>query len=761
MSEAAEVSEPRAEDPEESKPLNCKYCTQLCDPYENPNLICISCNEPVHVRCLRRGGVPGGLIGDVFFDLTCVECHPLHEETLIRQKISWLGIVILTLYNLRAKSAGISNRGYFHWNLNVNAFVEKHWDILFPKNVKQKKNWKGTISGALSHSSKKGQIFFQSGFDELAESGYWKLINNDPPEVLIARNDQAIVDRKRRAKIQSSIQTLQQHQNHHQHQYQNYLQNQNLHQQPEFPTTSLNSSPVIEESSSCDDSYGDSSRTQTPSMFSREYVQPTEILSNFLFADDDLPDKIDPLATNDDDNLLNDIDVDLNQSEESSSIDIKDFDLKDLKVLQDFDLKDNDLGIDLNLANQLDDLDQHIDDHQDLGDQDDNPDDLDIDLKNFSDDADLLQFFKTFNPDWMHDMLSSNDNNDNYEDTDGNDDDSNDSNGSTGSTEPEPPQSLFSSAKKRDYPWKKKRDCVESSVTKEDKGKRVRMNKNEEEYLLSTINSSWVDKMTPRIRRLYRKLVVRRIKRLGNVKLVDWDEAGRGKMEEKVSRNGRERVIDRFRRDLGTARMEQRLMGYCENGEICSPYTQRGLKPFIRRDDSCRPLWLEVMQELEAKVNGKQPDWRPRPRATVDYSYVRPQHIPGINSLACQFFWPGIDLTECLQYPDFTCVVLYKKLIIGFGILVPDIGFDEAYISFFLIRPEWRNSGIGTFMLYHLIQTSMGKDVTLHVSATNPALILYQKFGFKIEQFVQDFYDKYMTTGAKESRHALFLRLSR
>ena len=118
-------------------------------------------------------------------------------------------------------------------------------------------------------------------------------------------------------------------------------------------------------------------------------------------------------------------------------------------------------------------------------------------------------------------------------------------------------------------------------------------------------------------------------------------------------------------------------------------------------------------------------------------------------------------MTECLQYPDFTCVVLYKKVVIGFATMVPDVGYNEAYISFLLVRPEWRGAGIGKFMLYHLIQTCMGKDITLHVSATNPAIILYNKFGFKQEEFVQDFYDKYIPPSSKESKHALFLRLSR
>ncbi|XP_074115874.1 ada2a-containing complex component 2 [Cotesia typhae] len=790
----SEESEDSSSDLQELKPTFCKYCSQTCDPYDNPSLKCLNCEASIHVRCLRRGGIPGGLIGDVFFDLTCQECHPLGEETLVRQKMSWLGIVILTLYNLRAKSAGISKRGYFHWNYNVNAFVEKNWDILFPKNVKQKKNWKGTISGALSHSSKKGQIFFLSGSDELEESGYWKLTSHDPPEVLIARNEQAINERKRLAKSHQ-VQLPQQHN--------------------QLDQSSINSSPVEESSS---DSYGDSSRTVTPSMFSREYVQPSEILSDFLFADDEVPgrgtgagtenqesdfkDKFVVKSEQDLNHLLIGKNQDLDDQDDANKFGMKkkqDFNqliqknqdldnefivpdqgLQDYNKLvknQDFQdysqmVKNQDYkfigqNLDLNLKNKKQDLSRlkiennkdyktvsvknepeliideenfDINMEQDLGME--NEDDINIDLKSFGED-DLIKFVNTFNLNWMHDMLMEED-----DDNDDNEDDGDDINSNSDSNyEQEPAQSLFTSSVKREFPWKKSNLKIET---------KIKMNKNEEEYLLSTVNKSWLDKMSPRIRRLYRKMAVRRIKRLGNMRLIDWDSDREEKVDKKEGR-----VIDRFRTDFLTARSEQRLMGFCEHGEICSPYTQRKLKPFIRRDDSYQPLWLKVMAEMDAKVNGKKENWGPRARSTVDFSYVRPQHIPGINSLACQFFWPGIDLTECLQYPDFTCVVLYKKLIIGFGILVPDIGFEESYISFFLIRPEWRKAGIGTFMLYHLIQTSMGKDVTLHVSATNPALILYQKFGFKIEQFVQDFYDKYMTTGAKESRHALFLRLSR
>lgn len=67
---------------------------------------------------------------------------------------------------------------------------------------------------------------------------------------------------------------------------------------------------------------------------------------------------------------------------------------------------------------------------------------------------------------------------------------------------------------------------------------------------------------------------------------------------------------------------------------------------------------------------------------------------------------------------------------------------------------------LNTFFSFYF-QTCMGKDVTLHVSATNSAMLMYQKFGFKPEEFILDFYDKYYPEDSKECKHAFFLRLRR
>ena len=199
---------------------------------------------------------------------------------------------------------------------------------------------------------------------------------------------------------------------------------------------------------------------------------------------------------------------------------------------------------------------------------------------------------------------------------------------------------------------------------------------------------------------------------------------------------------------------------------IRSPYTSRSLKPFIRRDYDTVPMKMKLLLEIKSNWEKSQPSTSKeqtfsQSRAPIDYCYVRPQHIPSVNALCQQFFWPGIDVSECLQYPDFSCIVLYRKLVIGFAFMVPDVKYNEAYISFIFTHPEWRGAGIAQFMLYHLIQTCMGKDVTLHVAATNTAMLLYQKFGFKPEEFILDFYDKYFPPESRDSRHAYFLRLRR
>ncbi|XP_076762459.1 ada2a-containing complex component 2 isoform X2 [Xylocopa sonorina] len=620
----------------------CKNCNILCDPYNKPALRCNECSEKIHIECLKRGSVPESFVGDVFFELTCSHCSPFDEEIVARNRMPWLNVIVLTLYNLREKSSGISKRGYFHWKSDISTFVDRNWDYLFKKTV---------------------GIFFKSGTIELGESGWWRLIDNDPPEVLIAKNEKMILDRK---KIGNQTKS----------------------------TSKLHNSPTPSESSISvgeDNSYANGSiKNQECSVYSQAYVQPDRTLFDLLLEEDEL------------NNM--EIEDDMISNEQSDTPSLSD-------LIRDCQYQTNNF----HFSQLLDDF-----------------------TSEWTSTTDGL----SENPHSIKTEQMKDEEEEQYE---------GDSTDSLSSVQEQPPVSLFKTTERRPWPWQRTH-VIEEKIP--------RMTYQEETYLLQQVNKTALNSAPPEIRRFYRKLAVRKLKREYGLPLLDIDNFGckAAVLDKPLKDSGR--VLDRFFGDvLGS--FEQRLQGYNEPTSVHSPYTNRLLKPFIRRDTSCRPLWLKVMEELRVKVNKSNPRWKLPPTAPIDYCYVRPQHIPAINSLCNQFFWPGIDLTECLQYPDFSCVVLYKKLVIGFAVLVPDVGYNEAYISFFLTRPEWRRSGIGTFMLYHLIQTCMGKDVTLHVSATNPALILYQKFGFKVEEFVQDFYDKYMPPNSRECRHALFLRLSR
>lgn len=119
-------------------------------------------------------------------------------------------------------------------------------------------------------------------------------------------------------------------------------------------------------------------------------------------------------------------------------------------------------------------------------------------------------------------------------------------------------------------------------------------------------------------------------------------------------------------------------------------------------------------------------------------------------------------MAESLEYPDFSIVALFRKLVIGCALMTP-----EGYLSYIFVHPDWSGSSVGTTLLSLIIENApSNRDVTLHVSATSPAVILYNKFGFKSEEFIVDFYKKYSVPDSyfaqiSKSYNALYMRLRR
>lgn len=351
----------------------------------------------------------------------------------------------------------------------------------------------------------------------------------------------------------------------------------------------------------------------------------------------------------------------------------------------------------------------------------------------------------------------------------------------------------------------------DKGVTKDSAPKFVCMTVRQETILLQHLDKFPVGLANnSKARRLAQKLRIRAMKRSKGKPLFDLDKTViknmeerlrnfKGQTSEKVDDN--EEMIMQEVSDKDTAHNSQscvldRLLSKQNNSMLCSalpssnsrfvdyiqgqsysmksivsPFTSRVLKPFIWRDHHCSPVKVKLLEELIQYHNQRLQE-KPEKyesmsidssylRQPIQYCYLQEHHVPVVNSLIQEHFWPGVDVNECTQYPDFTVVALYGHLVIGCGFLTPDVKPCEAYISFLLVHPDFQKAGIATFMLYHLIQTCMGKDVTLHCSVDNPAVLLYQKFGFKVEEFCLDFYDKYYPVKHYLSKHAFFMRLKR
>lgn len=69
-----------------------------------------------------------------------------------------------------------------------------------------------------------------------------------------------------------------------------------------------------------------------------------------------------------------------------------------------------------------------------------------------------------------------------------------------------------------------------------------------------------------------------------------------------------------------------------------------------RRDYETKPPKLRLLAEIRANPHRNDLNWKAEPEAPIDYCYVRPNHIPTINSMCHEFFWPG-KIPPVLGFP--------------------------------------------------------------------------------------------------------------
>ncbi|KAG1817125.1 uncharacterized protein BJ212DRAFT_1270836 [Suillus subaureus] len=189
------------------------------------------------------------------------------------------------------------------------------------------------------------------------------------------------------------------------------------------------------------------------------------------------------------------------------------------------------------------------------------------------------------------------------------------------------------------------------------------------------------------------------------------------------------------------------------------PSTDLGL---VAVDWETRSPWIELMTDVREHYSYAHPASSQSPEVPVPIRYVSLQssHLQQVHELLARVFWDGIDVSDLLQSSPERCsvIAMYGKIVIGVALLSSP---QEAYITYLAVRAGWHNSQIATTMLYHLIMLNPHRDITLHVAANNPAMLLYNRFGFKAEEFIIGFYEDYLDSQSRASMNAFRLRLRR
>ncbi|KAH8996113.1 hypothetical protein EDB86DRAFT_1037800 [Lactarius hatsudake] len=184
--------------------------------------------------------------------------------------------------------------------------------------------------------------------------------------------------------------------------------------------------------------------------------------------------------------------------------------------------------------------------------------------------------------------------------------------------------------------------------------------------------------------------------------------------------------------------------------------------PVVAADWEARPPWMDLMEDIRAHYALKFLGMEvvQESLAPITYVTLTAEHLPQVHDLLHRSFWSGIDVSDSLRHmpEQATIVAMYKRLLVGCAILSSPA---ETYITYLAVRAGWENAQIATAMLFHLISRNPNKDITLHVSANNPAMLLYNRFGFKAEEFVVDFYRDYLDPQSRMSKNAFRLRLRR
>lgn len=108
--------------------------------------------------------------------------------------------------------------------------------------------------------------------------------------------------------------------------------------------------------------------------------------------------------------------------------------------------------------------------------------------------------------------------------------------------------------------------------------------------------------------------------------------------------------------------------------------------------------------------------------------------------------WSKKNLIKDLEENTFLNHYVYELDGKVVGFYIASRVLDESEVFTIAVDKDYKNMGIGTALLNHLIDTCKDKGITqiwLEVSTKNePAINLYKKFGFKLMGVRKNYYQK-------------------
>ncbi|SAM08466.1 hypothetical protein [Absidia glauca] len=269
---------------------------------------------------------------------------------------------------------------------------------------------------------------------------------------------------------------------------------------------------------------------------------------------------------------------------------------------------------------------------------------------------------------------------------------------------------------------RKDKDSVKKSK-KHDPPAMVPMSQQEEWQTYQTLDHAQ-QRLTSLAARFKRKLALRRLKRNMNLKLFDLDHSVSQHLRSKktnlepMAKSTATAPTPSSSSTVSTAEMEaaqnmkstkyshsfaSRLYGRPHHANTLtsdecwlSAWNGRKLRPYIRRDYENKPVRMQLLEQIKA-ANGRPHHQQQldqlnsaMSKTSIDYVYFQREHLEQANQLLARCFWDGVDVSESLQFPEFSVIALYKRCVIGCAFMTP-----EAYITYFAVMAGWERAGIG------------------------------------------------------------------